>query len=82
MGVEGHNPSGHCLIASNIIDYAPLSATTGDEHPLKRQALDHNLQLSKASLDTPEVSMVCNFRFSVTLHALISLAHFLILLRI
>lgn len=73
MGVEGHNPSGHCLIASNIIDYVPLS-TTSEEHPSKRQALDHNL-LSKASLDTPEVSMVCKFRFSVTLHAPISLAH-------
>ncbi|KAH6818853.1 DNA polymerase alpha 2 [Perilla frutescens var. frutescens] len=58
VGVEGHNPSGHCLIASNIIDYVGLSASSGEEYPSKRQALNHNLQLSKASPDTPEVSLI------------------------
>lgn len=75
VGVEGHNPSGHCLIASNIIDHVPLftSTTTEEEHPSKRQALDHDFQLSEASLETPELSLVCILAFSFTLHACILL---------
>ncbi|KAL1538983.1 hypothetical protein AAHA92_27662 [Salvia divinorum] len=58
VAVEGRNPSGHCVIASNIINYAPLSAATDEEHPSKKQALGHDLQLRKPSLDTPEVSLI------------------------
>lgn len=59
VGVEGHNPSGHCLIASNIIDYVPLPVTSSEQHPTKRQALDGNLQSTNSLQDTPEVSLVC-----------------------
>ncbi|KAI3467666.1 hypothetical protein Pfo_024329 [Paulownia fortunei] len=58
VGVEGHNPSGHCLIASKIIDCVPLSVTSSEQYPLKRQALDHNLQLTNPSQDTSEVSLI------------------------
>ncbi|PIN00093.1 DNA polymerase alpha-primase complex, polymerase-associated subunit B [Handroanthus impetiginosus] len=58
VGIEGHNPSGHCLIASKIIDHVPLSVTSSEEHPPKRQAMDHNLQLTNPSLDTSELSMI------------------------
>lgn len=58
VGVEGHNPSGHCLIASNIIDHAPLSVANSEQNPPKRRALGHNL----SSQNTRQVSLVCNFR--------------------
>lgn len=68
MGVEGHNPSGHCLIASNIIDHVPMSVTTEDEHPSKRLALDHEFQLSEAFLETPELSLVCTYPYFTCSH--------------
>ncbi|XP_011086737.1 DNA polymerase alpha subunit B [Sesamum indicum] len=58
VAVEGHNPSGHCLIASKIIDYVPLSVTSSEEHPSKRQAMDHSLQLTNPQLDTSELSLI------------------------
>ncbi|KAL7093886.1 hypothetical protein ACP275_11G067200 [Erythranthe tilingii] len=50
VGIEGHNPSGHCLIASKIIDSVPSSITSTEQQPPKRQALDHVIQSSKVSL--------------------------------
>ena len=35
VGVEGHNPSGHCLIASRLMDAVPLSAATEFEEQLE-----------------------------------------------
>ncbi|KAL0364286.1 UNVERIFIED_CONTAM: hypothetical protein Sangu_0526200 [Sesamum angustifolium] len=61
VGVEGHNPSGHCLIASKIIDYVPLSVTSSEQHPSKRQAMDHSLQLTNPSHDTSEVSLIQDY---------------------
>ncbi|KAL3835659.1 hypothetical protein ACJIZ3_010395 [Penstemon smallii] len=58
VGVEGHNPSGHCLIASKIIDYVPLSAISNEQHPAKRQAMDQNLQLPNPSQDMSELSLI------------------------
>ncbi|KZV39969.1 DNA polymerase alpha subunit B-like [Dorcoceras hygrometricum] len=58
VGVEGLNPSGHCLIASKIIDYVPLSVDSSDDHPSKRQAMDQNLQMTNLSLDVPELSLI------------------------
>ncbi|ONK57978.1 uncharacterized protein A4U43_C09F6390 [Asparagus officinalis] len=40
IGIEGHNPSGHCLIASKVIDLMPYSDVTSLP-PAKRQAIDH-----------------------------------------
>ncbi|XP_073306796.1 uncharacterized protein [Primulina huaijiensis] len=58
VGVEGLNPSGHCLIASKIIDYVPLSVDSSEDHPSKRQTKDQNLQMTNCSLDVPELSLI------------------------
>lgn len=59
VGVEGHNPSGHCLIASKIIDRAPLSLSSNeDSHPAKRHAMDQNLLLTESSHAMSELSMI------------------------
>ncbi|XP_075496202.1 uncharacterized protein LOC142533346 [Primulina tabacum] len=58
VGVEGLNPSGHCLVASKIIDYAPLSVDFCEDHPSKKKAIDQNLQMTNFSLDVPELSLI------------------------
>ncbi|GFY88166.1 DNA polymerase alpha 2 [Actinidia rufa] len=59
VGVEGHNPSGHCLIASKLIDYIPISVSS-DEHqyPTKKQAVDKEFQLTDPSHMLAELSMI------------------------
>ncbi|KAJ8758864.1 hypothetical protein K2173_002643 [Erythroxylum novogranatense] len=45
VGIEGHNPSGHCLIASKLVDCVPLSASAdAGPHPAKKRALDQQIQ--------------------------------------
>ncbi|KVH95673.1 hypothetical protein Ccrd_002246 [Cynara cardunculus var. scolymus] len=46
VGVEGHNPSGHYLIATKIVDYVPLSVSVDADtfRQTKRQAVDHDNQ--------------------------------------
>lgn len=62
VGVEGHNPSGHCLIASKLIDYVPLSVSENENlHPAKKPAMDQNLQLTDASCALQELSMVRSY---------------------
>ncbi|XAR64436.1 DNA-directed DNA polymerase [Bertholletia excelsa] len=59
VGVEGHNPSGHCLIASKIIDYIPFSVSNDENlHPAKKQALNQEFQLIDPSHVQPELSMI------------------------
>ncbi|XP_027153636.1 DNA polymerase alpha subunit B [Coffea eugenioides] len=59
VGVEGHNPSGHCLVASKIIDYVPLSVSSSENlHPPKKQALDRTVQSTDSSCPTPELSLI------------------------
>lgn len=59
VGVEGHNPSGHCLVASKIIDYVPLSVSSSENlHPPKKQALDQTVQSTDSSCPTPELSLI------------------------
>lgn len=59
VGVEGHNPSGHCLVASKIIDYVPLSVSSNENlHPAKKQALDQTVQSTDSSCPTPELSLI------------------------
>lgn len=41
IGVEGHNPSGHCLMASKIIENSPITYDGGILPPAKKQAIDH-----------------------------------------
>ncbi|XP_010250838.1 PREDICTED: DNA polymerase alpha subunit B isoform X2 [Nelumbo nucifera] len=41
VGIEGHNPSGHCFVASKVVDYMPLSISpNADLAPAKKQHLD------------------------------------------
>ncbi|XP_028061926.1 DNA polymerase alpha subunit B isoform X2 [Camellia sinensis] len=59
VGVEGHNPSGHCLTASKIIDYTPWSGSADENpHPTKKQVVDQEFQLTDPSHVLAELSMI------------------------
>ncbi|KAI7997250.1 DNA polymerase alpha subunit B [Camellia lanceoleosa] len=59
VGVEGHNPSGHCLTASKIIDYTPLSGSADENpHPTKKQVVDQEFQLTDPSHVLAVLSMI------------------------
>ncbi|GLU06162.1 hypothetical protein SLE2022_232160 [Rubroshorea leprosula] len=59
VGIEGHNPSGHCLIASKLVDYVPLSAAADtDLPPAKKQALDQEIQSTSLSSTPAEISVI------------------------
>ncbi|XP_062157586.1 uncharacterized protein LOC133865235 [Alnus glutinosa] len=59
VGVEGHNPSGHCLIASKLVDSVPLSATADvNLPPAKKQALDQEVQPADLSPTQAELSVI------------------------
>ena len=59
VGVEGHNPSGHYLIATKIVDYVPLSVPNDeDSRETKRIALDPDNQLADPSDITSDLSLV------------------------
>lgn len=59
VGVEGHNPSGHCLIASKLVDSVPLSATADVSlPPAKKQALDQEIQSIDLSPTQAELSVI------------------------
>lgn len=62
LGIEGNNPSGHCLIASKVVDSIPLPALPDiGLPPAKKQAIDQQFQLnSPSSPSTEELSMVRN----------------------
>ncbi|KAL3649861.1 hypothetical protein CASFOL_006264 [Castilleja foliolosa] len=57
VAIQGHNPSGHCLVASKIIDHVPFSVSTS-QYPSKRQALDNDRQLTNSSQATTELSLI------------------------
>ncbi|CAN4090508.1 unnamed protein product [Withania somnifera] len=51
VGLEGHNPSGHCLIALKIVDRMPLSPSSMENlPPTKRQAMDQHLESTNAGI--------------------------------
>uniref|UniRef100_A0A7N0ZY30 DNA polymerase alpha subunit B n=1 Tax=Kalanchoe fedtschenkoi TaxID=63787 RepID=A0A7N0ZY30_KALFE len=53
VGVEGNNPSGHCFVASKIIDYIPcLKSSSVNFPPAKKQDLDPEF----ASTDEENIS--------------------------
>ncbi|XP_076889322.1 uncharacterized protein LOC143540040 [Bidens hawaiensis] len=60
VGVEGHNPSGHCLIATKIVDYVPFSVPDDDNNRLtKRQAVDQDNKPADPSDDiTSDLSLI------------------------
>ncbi|KAL6983838.1 hypothetical protein U1Q18_017212 [Sarracenia purpurea var. burkii] len=66
VGVEGHNPSGHCLIASKIVDYIPLSVSFDEHlHPTKKQAVNLDFQSTDPSHVLAELSMVCKLKLDI-----------------
>ncbi|KAB2031853.1 hypothetical protein ES319_D05G332800v1 [Gossypium barbadense] len=59
VGIKGHNPSGHCLIASELVDSVPLSiAADADLPPTKKQALDGEIQATHLSSTPTETTMI------------------------
>ncbi|KAJ8758916.1 hypothetical protein K2173_002695 [Erythroxylum novogranatense] len=62
VGIEGHNPSGHCLIASKLVDCVPLSASADvSTHPAKKQALDQQIQSDDLSKKQEVLSILGPF---------------------
>lgn len=57
--MEGNNPSGHCFVASKLIDYIPcLKSSAVELPPAKKQDLAPEFaRTDKENL--PELSMVC-----------------------
>lgn len=74
IGVEGHNPSGHCLVVTRLVDSIPINVHDGNfgaEVPhAKRQATDTSIPTSidNSSSNLP-MSVVCwiNFMFLIFL---------------
>lgn len=65
VGIEGHNPSGHCLIASKLIDSIPLPIAADENLPSsKKQALDQENHSSELTPMPEEISVVCTFVFN------------------
>ncbi|KAM6562469.1 hypothetical protein CsatB_022467 [Cannabis sativa] len=59
VGIEGHNPSGHCLIASKVVDSIPLFNTADlNMNPTKKQALDKEIQSNDLSSKQEELSVI------------------------
>ncbi|KAF6156904.1 hypothetical protein GIB67_000444 [Kingdonia uniflora] len=59
VGIEGHNPSGHCLIASKVVDSIPLSVSSDLElPPSKKQAVDQEFQPNAPSTTSEELSLI------------------------
>ncbi|XP_042506466.1 DNA polymerase alpha subunit B [Macadamia integrifolia] len=58
VGVEGHNPSGHCLVASKVVDAIPfLPPPDMGLPPAKKQALDQEFQPTPSTM-LGELSLV------------------------
>lgn len=62
IGVEGHNPSGHCLVASRVIDSFPLSNSVHprdqDAPSAKRIAIDQASQMKPLPRTGKAISML------------------------
>ncbi|XP_008222042.1 PREDICTED: DNA polymerase alpha subunit B [Prunus mume] len=57
--IEGINPSGHCFIASKLVDSIPLPiADDANLPPAKRQALDQEILSDGVSGTQPELSVI------------------------
>lgn len=58
VGVEGYNPSGHCLITSKVVDSLPY-IPEGDLPPAKKLAMDQDFVTSSPSGTSKRLSLVC-----------------------
>ncbi|KAJ4974622.1 hypothetical protein NE237_007796 [Protea cynaroides] len=60
VGVEGHNPSGYCLVASSVVDTIPLLYPSDMGFPPpNKQTLDQEIQPNSPSPVLGELSLVC-----------------------
>ncbi|XP_057738472.1 uncharacterized protein LOC130955598 [Arachis stenosperma] len=59
VGIEGHNPSGHCLVASKLVDSIPPTSGADDKdlNPAKKLAIDKSQPIDITSKKT-ELSMI------------------------
>ena len=77
IGVEGHNPSGHCLVASRVIDSFPLSNSVHpqdqDAPSAKRIAMDQAPQMKPLPRTGKTISMVTTTTFYFLFIAIISM---------
>ncbi|GAV81162.1 LOW QUALITY PROTEIN: DNA_pol_E_B domain-containing protein, partial [Cephalotus follicularis] len=59
VGIEGQNPSGHCLIASKRIDSIPFTVTADEKlHPAKKVALGQEILSADVPYTQKEISKV------------------------
>ncbi|XWS34618.1 hypothetical protein CRYUN_Cryun21dG0053400 [Craigia yunnanensis] len=59
VGIKGHNPSGHYLIASELVDSVPLSiAADTNLPPAKKLALDEEIQATNFSCELTEITVI------------------------
>ncbi|KAM7250757.1 hypothetical protein ACFE04_022640 [Oxalis oulophora] len=59
VGIQGQNPSGHCLIATKVIDSMPLTVDADDNpQPRKKLALAEEIQSADLASTKKDVSMM------------------------
>ncbi|KAL2332688.1 hypothetical protein Fmac_013901 [Flemingia macrophylla] len=58
VGIKGHNPSGHCFVASNLVDAIPNSIADENLNPAKKQAFDQENQPTDLLSKERELSMI------------------------
>ncbi|VAI79658.1 unnamed protein product [Triticum turgidum subsp. durum] len=65
VGIEGHNPSGHCFVASKLTDSIPISVD--DQLPCaKKQAVDHEGHQNSNTLSRVLSSVIAAGPFTTT----------------
>lgn len=63
IGIEGHNPSGHCLVASKLVDSLPLSVSLDEDlPPAKKQATGEEVQPIQSDT-SGQLSVVCKIKY-------------------
>ncbi|KAK7306232.1 hypothetical protein VNO77_44158 [Canavalia gladiata] len=58
VGIGGHNPSGHCFVASKLVDSIPTSIADEALNPAKKQAIDKENQSIDLLCKPRELSMI------------------------
>ncbi|KAG4989983.1 DNA polymerase alpha subunit B [Glycine max] len=58
VGIGGHNPSGHCFIATKLVDSIPTSVADEDSNPAKKQAVDKENQPTDLLCKQRKLSMI------------------------
>ncbi|KAG4934709.1 hypothetical protein JHK85_049628 [Glycine max] len=58
VGIGGHNPSGHCFVASKLVDSIPTYIANEDSNPAKKQAVDKENQPTDLLCKERELSMI------------------------